>query len=70
MNTKANTETSAPWGKSWGYYLTPAGSIVNMQRKGQRVRFFDCATGDQVGPEQRNVAPAVAAALSVGWRML
>jgi hypothetical protein len=40
-----------------------------MYRKGQRVRFYD-ERGRQVGPEQSNVAPAVAYAQSQGWRSL
>ena len=47
-------------------YLTPDG-LVWMRRKGQRVRFYN-AYGAQVGPEQDNVAPAVAYAHTQGWR--
>jgi len=46
-------------------YQTPEG-LVWMFRAGQRVRFYDEA-GQQVGPEQSNVAPAVAFALSQWW---
>ena len=57
------------WGKPYGgdgpSYNTPDGPVW-MRRKGQRVRFFD-AGGDQVGPEQSNVAPAAAYAMSQGW---
>lgn len=42
------------------------GGPVWMWRKGQRVRFHD-HKGIQVGPEQANVAPAVAYAMSRGW---
>jgi hypothetical protein len=37
-----------------------------MHRKRQAVRFYD-AKGEQVGPEQTNVAPAVASAIDAGW---
>lgn len=43
--------------------------LVWMFRKGQRCRFFN-QKGDQVGPEQRNVVPAVAFAHSQGWVLL
>lgn len=57
---------ATPWGKSWGDWLTAEGVRVTMRRKGQKVRFFDAA-GAQVGPEQSNVAPAIAAAYAAGW---
>ena len=57
---------SERWGESWGFLVTPRGRRVEMQRKGQRVRFFD-DRGRQVGPEQSNVAPALAYARSLGW---
>jgi hypothetical protein len=47
-------------------YVTDDGVAVWMRRKGQRVRFFD-AVGVQVGPEHRNVAPAVVWAAFHGW---
>jgi hypothetical protein len=37
-----------------------------MRRKGQRVRFFD-VRDRQVGPEQKNVAPALLYAAHMGW---
>lgn len=46
-------------------YITPEGPVW-MWRKGQKVRFFT-ADGVQVGPEQRNVGPAVCAAIAAGW---
>jgi hypothetical protein len=46
-------------------HMTPDGPLW-MRRKGQRVRFFD-ETGEQVGPEQRNVAPALCYAAWQGW---
>lgn len=46
-------------------YRTPQGPVW-MFRRGQRVRFY-AADGTQVGPEQPNVAPAVAYAFSQGW---
>lgn len=57
-----------PWGKSWGTYTLPDGRRVDMLRKGCKVRFFDLATGEQVGPEQANVVPAVCYAAYHGWR--
>ena len=56
------------WGTPYGFgpaYLTRHG-LVWMRRRGQRVRFFD-EHGTQVGPEQANVAPAVAYAIAQGW---
>ena len=60
---------SAPWGTIYGLpYDMPDGRRVWMCRgKGNRVRFYT-ADGEQVGPEQSNVAPAVAFALAYGWR--
>jgi hypothetical protein len=59
------------WGKPYGLpYRRPDGSIVWMYRgKQNRVRFYD-KDGKQVGPEQKNVAPAVAAAITQGWVQL
>ena len=57
------------WGSAYGIepaYLTRHG-LVWMRRKGQRVRFYN-AYGAQVGPEQENVAPAVAYAYTHGWQ--
>jgi hypothetical protein len=58
------------WGKPCGggsvSYDTPDGPVW-MYRKGVRVRFYN-ADGNQVGPEQSNVAPAAAYAISQGWR--
>ena len=48
-------------------YWTDEDHPVWMFRKGQRVRFYD-QHGEQVGPEQANVAPAVAYAHAEGWR--
>lgn len=47
-------------------YVTPAGVAVWMWRKGQRVRFYDAA-GTQVGPEHRNVVPAIVWAGAHAW---
>ena len=47
-------------------FITPAGVRVWMWRKGQKVRFFSAA-GTQVGPEHRNVAPALCAAYAAKW---
>lgn len=55
------------WGKPYGLpYHSPEGEL-KMHRKGQKVRFFNKA-GQQVGPEQANVAPAVAYAMSQNWK--
>jgi len=62
--------TAATWGTpyvSQPAYSTPGG-LVWMRRNGhRRVRFYN-ANGEQVGPEQENVAPAAAYAHSQGWR--
>jgi hypothetical protein len=60
---------SRGWGKPYG--ITPfvhedTGHTVWMFRKGQKVRFFD-ARGHQFGPEQSNVAPAMAAMFQAGY---
>lgn len=60
----------APWGQVYGgasQYHTPRGAIRWMCRRGQRVRFYTSG-GEQVGPEQTNVALAVAWAIKQGWR--
>ena len=61
--------TIGSWGKVYGLpYDLPDGRRVWMCRgKYNRVRFYT-AEGEQVGPEQSNVAPAVAFALTYGWR--
>ena len=49
------------------HYVTPPNRIaVWMWRKGQRVRYFD-EKGIQVGPEHKNVVPAVIWAAANGW---
>ena len=65
--------TAPPAGVDWGSpytrdiaYETPDGPVW-MFRKGQKVRFYN-SQGQQVGPEQANVAPAAAYAHSQGWR--
>ena len=57
------------WGRQYGTegIETPAGRVF-MYRKGQRVRFYT-SEGEQIGPEQSNVAPAIAYALTHGWRI-
>lgn len=65
-----NVRIEPNFGKPYGGndpYVTPDGDEVFMYRNGQKVRFFD-VKGNQVGPEQSNVAPAVAYAQSRGWR--
>lgn len=56
-------------GDRWGSYRTDAGEVVTMYRRGQHVRFYT-ADGRQVGPEQSNVAPAVAYTMAHGWMYL
>ena len=60
--------SASTWGKLYGDapYKTPSGKYVWMLRKEQKVRFFD-RLGNQIGPEQRNVAPACAYADSKHW---
>lgn len=57
------------WGAIYGgpspSYWTPVGPVW-MFRNGQRVRFYD-TEGQQVGPEQGNVGPAVYYATSQLW---
>ena len=58
------------WGEPYGrgpHFILPDGTFVTMHRKVQKVRFFD-KIGRQVGPEQSNVAPAMAAAYRAGWK--
>lgn len=57
---------TGPFGTGEPSYTNDRGHNIWMYRKGQRVRFFD-RHGKQVGPEQRNVAPAAAWALSGGY---
>jgi hypothetical protein len=66
----AHWRNGASWGRLYGGdvpYRTPDGKLVRMFRKGQRVRFID-ADGEQVGPEQSNVGPALAYAAANRWR--
>lgn len=54
--------STAPHGEGpseWGIYRTKGGEIIRAYRKSQKVRFFDSA-GEEHGPEQANVAPALA----------
>jgi len=65
-----NVRVDPNFGKPYGGnlpYVTTDGDEVFMYRKGHAVRFFD-GEGNQVGPEQSNVAPALAYAQSQGWR--
>lgn len=70
-STFADHRPDPGWGDHYGdgqtpNYMTPQGPVW-MFRKRQSVRFYDI-TGSQVGPEQSNVAPAVAYAHSAGWQ--
>jgi hypothetical protein len=61
--------TEPKFGTMYGpgpHYRTTDGTEVWMWRKGQRVRYFD-THGVQVGPEHRNVAPAVVYAAANCW---
>lgn len=65
-----NVRVDPNFGKPYGGgvpYVTVDGAEIFMYRKGRAVRFFD-SEGSQVGPEQSNVAPAIAYANSRGWR--
>lgn len=57
------------WGEPYGgaAYETRRGVEVRLYRKGQRCRWI-AKDGRQVGPEQSNVAPALAYAMVNGWR--
>jgi hypothetical protein len=69
------TKTSQPinpgFGEMYGgprpnYVTPPNGIAVWMWRQGQHVRFYD-EHGNQVGPEHRNVVPAVVWAAAHQW---
>lgn len=64
----ATAPKTARWGWCYGGpVVTRDGRKLDLRRNGQRCRFYD---GDvQVGPEQRNVAPALAYAMAHGWRV-
>jgi hypothetical protein len=54
--------------REWGRYRTQEGRILSMRRGPRnKTRFIDVATGDQIGPEQSNIFPAVCAAAAAGW---
>jgi len=62
--------------EAWGHYLAPPSESnsdfieLRMYRgKGNKVRFY-AQDGTQYGPEQGNVGPAIAAAMSAGFRDL
>lgn len=68
--TKRSPDCRVTFGRIYGdpaipAYITPEGPVW-MRRKGQRVRFFT-AQGVQVGPEHRNVYPAILSASYEGW---
>lgn len=56
------------WGRPYGDdpAVNSHGRKIYMFRKGQKVRWYD-SYGDQVGPEQANVAPALAWSYSKGY---
>jgi hypothetical protein len=72
-SSEYNALVPAPWtDPEWGQpymdgvaYYTLSGP-VRMHRKRQAVRFY-LPTGEQVGPEQSNVGPAIAYATHAGW---
>ena len=57
------------WWKPYGDapIKTPQGDVF-MFRRYQRVRFYN-EYAEQVGPEQSNVAPAIAYAMHMGWEL-
>lgn len=57
-----------PWGEPWGPtpYITTEGVVVVLRRKAQRCRFVN-HQGEVVGPEHRNVVPAIIWASANGW---
>ena len=56
------------WGEVWGAPMVlPGGAYVVMRRKAQRVRFAEVATGRQIGPEHKNIVPAMIWAHAQGW---
>ena len=58
----------ASWGQPYGGVVQMTnGSWATLYRKGQRCRWY--SEGKQIGPEQGNVAPAMAWAMSQGWRI-
>lgn len=59
-------------GKGWAIYGSPIGHVrdnarIVLWRKGQKCRWMTPA-GEQVGPEQKNVAPALVWADVNGFR--
>ena len=71
MNGTANTPpANVTFGRLYGgnepAFYRQSGLPVWMFRKRHAVRFYD-ASGRQVGPEQRNVCPAVCYAMAHGW---
>jgi hypothetical protein len=68
---EARQETDPAWGEDYGcgrvaYVVPETGVYVWMFRRGQRVRFYD-THGEQVGPEHKNVAPALYWAAANAW---
>lgn len=61
--------TNVTFGARYGRPWKTGSRVLWMFRRGQRVRWFT-AGGVQVGPEQRNVVPAVCYANSQGWVQL
>ena len=51
--------------KPWEDYASDPEARYQLQRKGQRCRWWDRLFDCQVGPEQSNVAPALAWAMHV-----
>ena len=64
--TTTNETTKWMSGARWGRYITDGGETVTMFRVRQACRFYT-DDGRQVGPEQRNVAPAIAYTMAHGW---
>jgi hypothetical protein len=71
------THTDPNWGKLYGgsepsYHIRSGekrGQPVWLYRKGTHCRWYD-KDGEQIGPEQSNVAPALAYAEAHHWRIV
>jgi hypothetical protein len=54
------------WDGEGPSYITDHGDEVWLYRQGQKVRFYD-RSGNQVGPEHRNLYPASVWLFAQGW---
>lgn len=73
MTTFAEVRIEPNWGEVYAgpgpAYMTHRGPVWMHRGKRNRVRFYDIL-GVQVGPEQANVAPAVAYAHAHRWESI